>query len=102
VHIFSATVSLLKEPTITARRRTHTHHLCLSNTTDFVANLREKPSLRRVVRRNPLWEVEVDMGRRPFRRPLADVATGILPLIDSAEHHLGIVEASIIQEDVTK
>ena len=42
------------------------------------------------------------MGRRPFRRPLADVATGILPLIDSAEHHLGIVEASIIQEDVTK
>jgi hypothetical protein len=41
-------------------------------------------------------------GRQPFRRPLADVAAGVLPLIDSAEHQLGIVEAPIIQEDVTK
>ena len=61
----------------------------------------EKPSRRRIVRWNPLREVEFDVGRqRPFRRrPPADVATGVLPLIDSAEHHLGVVEAPIIQEE---
>ena len=44
-----------------------------------------------------LREEALDIGRRPLR-PLAGVAAGVLPLIDTAKHDLLVVEAPIVHE----